>query len=55
MNDIFSIWLKKKENVHFEDLSTKDAKKKFKKFCKRYNKEKLDQIFYDHDKLIEKY
>lgn len=38
MNDVFCIWLKKKKDTHFEDLSTKEAKKKFKKFCKRYNK-----------------
>ncbi|CAD8108211.1 unnamed protein product [Paramecium primaurelia] len=55
LNDIFCIWLMKKQNTHFEDLSYKDAKKKFKKFCKRYNNQKLDPLYYEHDKLIEKY
>lgn len=55
MNDVFCIWLKKKKDTHFEDLSTKEAKKKFKKFCKRYNKQKLDSLYYDHEKLLEKF
>ncbi|CAK69070.1 unnamed protein product (macronuclear) [Paramecium tetraurelia] len=34
LNDIFSIWLMKKQNAHFKDLSYKDGKKKFKNFVK---------------------
>jgi hypothetical protein len=34
--------------VHFEDLTTKEASKKFKKFVKHWNKKKLDPIYYDH-------
>jgi hypothetical protein len=39
--------------VHFEELTTKDAKKKFKKFCKYWNRKKLDPLYYTPEKLTE--
>lgn len=55
MNKTFSIWLKKKKAKSFEDLSTVKAMKYFKKFAKKWNKEELQSVYYDEDKLVEKY
>lgn len=51
-NKIFSIWLEKKKKKKFEDLPTKKAKKYFEKFRRKFNKKKLDPIFYETDNLF---
>ena len=47
LNKNFSIWLIKKKNKNFHDLSTKKSKKYFKKFAKKWNKKDLNEIYYD--------
>ena len=46
MNKTFSIWLKKKKDKMFEEIPTQKAKKYFSKFVKKWNKNKLNEIFY---------
>ncbi|KAL4489371.1 hypothetical protein ABPG72_002667 [Tetrahymena utriculariae] len=55
MNKTFSIWLIKKKNKYFDDLSTNKQRKYFKKFVKKWNKKDLSSVYYDEDKLLEKY
>ncbi|KAL4439171.1 hypothetical protein ABPG74_008946 [Tetrahymena malaccensis] len=55
MNKTFSIWLIKKKNKYFDDLSTNKQRKYFKKFVKKWNKNDLSSVYYDEDKLQEKY
>lgn len=44
----FRVWLKLSENVFFEDLTSKEARKLFdKEFVKDYNKGKLTSMYYD--------
>jgi len=44
----FRVWLKLSENVFFEDLTSKEARKMFdKEFVKDYNKGKLTSMYYD--------
>lgn len=52
MNQEFRIWLIKKKKKKFEDLETKKARKLFKKFAKKWNKKKLNDIFYKREKLL---
>ena len=51
----FAIWLVKKKHKKFESLSSKKSRKYFKKFTKKWNSNKLKPIFYNIDKLLEKY
>lgn len=44
----FRVWLKLSQNVFFEDLTSKEARKMFdKEFVKDYNKGKLTSMYYD--------
>lgn len=36
-------------------MSTKDAKKKFKRFCKKWNRRKLEEIYYKKSELLERF
>lgn len=55
MNKTFSIWLKKKKDKLIEEIATAKARKYFKKFVKKWNKEDLQSIYYDEEKLLSKY
>eukprot|EP00051_Salpingoeca_urceolata_P035917 m.32014 g.32014 ORF g.32014 m.32014 type:complete len:372 (-) comp9905_c0_seq2:79-1194(-) len=43
----FSVWLKKKKGVAFEELSTDEARKRFKDFVRKWNDGELSQRYYD--------
>lgn len=43
----FTLWLVKKKKKDFESLSSKKARKYFKKFIKKWNKGKLSKTYYD--------
>ncbi len=48
----FRVWLKLSQNVFFEDLTSKEARKIFdKEFVKDYNKGKLTSMYYDGKKV----
>ena len=55
LNKTFSIWLIKKKQINFHELETKKAEKYYKKFIKKWNKKKLNPLYYDQTKLILKY
>jgi len=55
MNKTFSIWLKKKKDKLVEEVAAAKARKYFKKFVKKWNKEDLQSIYYDEEKLLDKY
>ena len=54
-NKIFTIWLERKKHKKFEDLSSKKARKYFERFRRRWNKKKLDPMFYEVDELIDQF
>lgn len=43
----FKIWLQIKKKKRLEDLDKSKVKKKFKKFVKKWNKNKLKDIYYN--------
>ena len=43
----FKRWLTDKKKVNFEDLSTKESRRYFEKFCKKWNNAELKSIYYD--------
>lgn len=55
MNKTFNIWLKKKKDKLIEEIAAAKARKYFKKFVKKWNKEDLQSIYYDEEKLLSKY
>jgi len=55
MHKTFSIWLKKKKDKLVEEVASVKARKYFKKFVKKWNKEDLQSIYYDEEKLLAKY
>lgn len=51
----FSIWLVKKKDKKFENISNKESKKYFKSFIQKWNSNSLKPIYYDIDVLLKKY
>ena len=53
-NKEFRHWLaNRRKPRHFTKLDASDQKRYFKKFCKRYNKGKLESMYYDGSLLVE--
>ncbi|EDV20496.1 uncharacterized protein TRIADDRAFT_60950 [Trichoplax adhaerens] len=46
-NSEFRTWLIEKYGAHFDSYSSSKAKKMFKKFCKKWNKGKLNEKYYN--------
>lgn len=42
----FRVWLKESRDEYFEDLETKDARRRFAKFAAQWNAGRLDRMFY---------
>ncbi|KAG1155392.1 hypothetical protein G6F37_008582 [Rhizopus arrhizus] len=43
----FRLWLKEYKDVYFDELSSKDARRYFKKFVKKWNRYELDEKYYN--------